>query len=423
MRLRDDPAVRIAFVCFAAAAIVLLGIVGSGRGTPFGDFDKAYYPAGRIILTTPSRVYDCAHVDGLCFVNIPIVALLFAPLAFLSLPVAHAVVVVGSIATVFMVAVLLIKLSRAVKWRRYAVLALILLNGPLYYSVRLGNLTHVVLAAVLLAVWWLIRGADARGGALLALTAMIKPPLLIWLPYFALRRRWRAASGMIAMLLLVIAASIALYGVDLHLAWMRQFVAGASSRPVGAYNVQSIGGFLVRLTTSGTLVNWWPVDVSPAFWAAEAALVAAALVVSIGASALASTPRAPSVQLREFSMVLCVMLLVSPISWTHYYCLLLLPLATYITAAIEMPHTRGWQVGMAAAGLLVSLPATLWVPAHWLIGAVIARVLLSYYLFGAALLLSLLATAAVQARRMYPMVESVDLAIGTSPAVQRRGWA
>ena len=46
---------------------------------------------------------------------------------------------------------------------------------------------------------------------------------------------------------------------------------------------------------------------------------------------------------------------------------------------------------MATAVLLVSLPVTLWIPAHPFFGPVIARALLSHYVVGGALLLLTLA--------------------------------
>ena len=66
-----------------------MAVVSTGRGTPFGDFDKAYYPAGHLATTPASALYDCAHEDGLCFVNVPIVALAFVPLGRFPLRAAH----------------------------------------------------------------------------------------------------------------------------------------------------------------------------------------------------------------------------------------------------------------------------------------------------------------------------------------------
>ena len=396
---RDDVQARCIFAAFAVAAVALLALESTGRATPFGDFDKAYYPAGRAVAAAPSRLYDCAHADGLCFVNPPIVALLFAPISSLPLGAAHFVVVAGSIAAIALASWLLLGLCEARGVRRFVILAMILVDGPLYYSVRLGNLTHVVLLLLIIAVGWLVRGLQGRAGALLAVSALLKPPLLIWLPYFALRRERRAGVVMAATLAACGVLSIALFGIGLNLAWARQFVFGSGAHPIGAYNVQSIAGFLVRLTTSGTLVTWRPVPVGRMVYAAQMALTVGVMGVALASGASAGAPRTRPAQLREYSVLLCVMLLVSPISWTHYYCLLLLPLAAYVAGSAAVP-SRGWsRWAIGSAALLVGLPVMLWVPPGRL-GALIARVLLSHYVFGAALLLGTFAAASLRTRRV-----------------------
>jgi hypothetical protein len=386
------------FMVFAISAVWFLSLNSSGRGTPFGDFNKAYYPAGQLAYTQPARLYDCVHADGLCFVNIPIVAFWFTPLSSLSLPAAHTVVTVVSAVTVAAIVWGLIVLTGASGWQKYAIAAAVALNGPLFYSIRLGNLTHVVLLAVVAAVFLLTRSRDVGAGILLALCALAKPPLLIWLPYFVLRRQWSAALGMSGCLLFAVAVSVAWFGVDLHRVWFDQFVAASNANAVGAYNVQSINGFLVRLTTSGTLVNWQPVDVGFGFRLAQVGLSLVVIAIALGSGILGGAPRTKPAALREYSVVLCAMLVLSPISWTHYHCFLLLPIAAYLANAIDVPRTTMWMVLVATSAFLVSLPVMLWVPQHPLIGAVIARILLSHYFFGCCLLLATLAAVAVNPR-------------------------
>jgi hypothetical protein len=399
VRRRDaDTVANFVFILFAICTVWFLSFQRSGRGTPFGDFDKAYYPAGRAAITQPARLYDCGHVDGLCFVNIPVVALAFTPVALLSVAAAHAVVTMTSIAAVAALAWGLIVLTAAEGWRRYAVVAAVLLNGPLFYSVRLGNLTHVVLVVIVVALLLLIRRHDARAGILLGLCALAKPPLLIWMPYFLLRRRWPAALGMAACLLMTVAASLAWFGLDLHRVWFDRFVAQSNANAVGAYNVQSINGFLVRLTTSGTLVDWRPVDVDWGFRITQLVLSLVVMTTGLMSGVAGGMPRTAAAGLREYSVLVCAMLALSPISWTHYYCFLLIPVAAYLANRIEVPRTAVWIALVAASGLLVSLPVMLWVPSHPLFGTLIARILLSHYFFGCCLLLATLLGAAVHAR-------------------------
>ena len=273
-RRQRNRAVAVAFGAFGAVSIAAMLVFTTGRGTPFGDFDKAYYAAGKLVRTAPAQLYSCANADGLCFVNVPIVALAFAPLARLSPPTAHAIVAAGSAAAVAIAVWALIALTGAAGWRRFAVVALVLLNGPLFYSLRLGNLTHVVLALLVVTCICLTSDRDAIAGVLLGKAAALAR---------GLPSRIRNAHG-----------------------------CHARHEP-------------------------------------------------------------------DFVDALLLFLLVL--------------LAAYAARAVDLPYTRWWRAWMAVSALLVSAPVALWVPAQPVVGAIVARVALSHYVFGALLLCGGLATA------------------------------
>ena len=66
-----------------AVAALLVAVLRPAAWASLPDFDKAYYPAGHKALAAPATLYDAPVVD---FVNVPLVALLFAPFAWLSEP-------------------------------------------------------------------------------------------------------------------------------------------------------------------------------------------------------------------------------------------------------------------------------------------------------------------------------------------------
>jgi hypothetical protein len=66
----------------ATAVGVACALLALTSGPVLIDFEKAYLYAGRTVLTEPSKLYECTR--GQCFVNIPIVALLFVPFALLN---------------------------------------------------------------------------------------------------------------------------------------------------------------------------------------------------------------------------------------------------------------------------------------------------------------------------------------------------
>jgi hypothetical protein len=97
--------------------------------------------------------------------------------------------------------------------------------------------------------------------------------------------------------------------------------------------------------------------------------------------------------LLQFSMVVILALVVSPLSWTHYYLYLLVPLGLYIGGRFPLPSdavTRWlfWP-GYVLASLPVILPAMELEPdpPPGLLAELAARTIVSAWLFGALLML------------------------------------
>ena len=399
---------RILLALVAAASVVAFGVVSWGRATPFGDFNKAYYPAGVAVVSDPSRLYEC-QISNACFVNIPIVAALFAPFGWLDLFTAQVLFTMAGAGAVIVAAYLLTALADGSPQGRYAVIAMFALNGPLLYSARLGNLTHVMLPFLVLAVVALVRGRQLQGGALLAFLATIKPPLLLFVPYLLARGQWRAAVGFSAALAMIAAMSLTWFGAELHSVWLEEIGQPFSDRPLGAYNVQSVAGALAHLLHPGNLTNFEPLEVSPKFKVVQYA-VTGLLATTAGLVALLSgRPQSDAARWFELNMVLVLTLLASPLTWTHYYAFCLIPLSGY--AMTERSIHGWWHPTIAVAAVLVSLPVVLALPTLPALQAVVERVLISHYVAGAIVLLGALCASRWQARQLH----SAHAALGVRP--------
>jgi len=67
-----------------------------------------------------------------------------------------------------------------------------------------------------------------------------------------------------------------------------------------------------------------------------------------------AAPRDVIARLRR--IVLALVLIASPLTWTHYYALLLLPFTLYLTGRLELPDDLLTTGLMRASLVLVSLP-------------------------------------------------------------------
>ena len=361
--------------------------------TLFSDFYKAYFPAADVLWDTGLKAnFPFTEMGAGGFVNVPVLAWLFVPLVPLGEEAAGWVfLALGASATTL--AFLLLRRSARTKAGSAPLLLLFLVNGPLVNSLREGNTTHFVLLMLIFALLLLQNGSDFAAGVMIGLCAVIKLPLLLFAAYFCLRRRWLAVAGGASAIGGILLLSVAAFGVDNNISWVSCCVLPFIGRVIPAFNVQSIDGFVLRLVTGTShLSNWDPVDLPVAYGVIRQVVLAAILGCTAWlvwpAGATSSRPRRThgdiARDLLEFSLVLDLALLISPISWSHYYALLLLPWGLYSGGLIPWPEdsiTRGllW-IGIVLCSLpIIALPLR-----NDLIGEIAARTLVSVTFFGGA---------------------------------------
>ncbi|MCL1464408.1 glycosyltransferase family 87 protein [Argonema galeatum] len=356
-----------------------------------GDFNKSYYPAGRLIIEDPSRLYEWGK--GLGFVNIPIFAILFTPISFLPKLAAQILITILGLICIFLSGYLLLKLTKASGWQKLAIAGLILVNGPLYYSLKQGNSTHFVFLMLIAALFCIRDRREIWLGVLLAIAALIKIPLFVLGVYFVMRGRWRVVVGFSAALLAIVAASVLLFGVDLHITWFEKCILSFAGKPLAAFNVQSVDGFLVRLLNDVDLKSWQPLEIGWEFKVWRYLLISVLVGGTIWVCWRSKPPRTIESEYLEFSIVLCIALLIAPISWTHYYLYLVLPLSLYICDRLAVPQGKIWFNSIALSTALVSLPVILDKPSNPIFQFFGSKFLVSHYFFGGLMLLGILLAA------------------------------
>lgn len=368
----------------------------------FSDFFKAYYPAGEAVLAdeVASLYREGAEVT---FVNMPIMAFLFAPLGRLDDFDAGWIFLALGLTAALASWALLARIGRY-RGSSAALLAFIfLINGPMVNSLREGNTTHFLLLLLALALLLWRAGWDYSAGLVLGFCALFKLPLLLFGGYFLLRRRWRILAGGATMAALIIGLSLWLFGLATHIAWYRVCVEPYMLGVIPAFNVQSIDAFLLRLSTGAALLqDWTPMPLPPVY-----RVVRTILLLAIYGAAVALIWRAgrreplPRVSgglstrdLTEFSLILTVALVSSPLAWTHYYLLLLLPWSLYQGGLLSLPDDTLSRSLMWSALALTSLPVLMPNLSPGLAAELVARTIVSMWLFGGLLMLIALARGA-----------------------------
>jgi len=272
---------------------------------------------------------------------------------------------------------------------RSAVLVGAALALPYVHSCAVLGQVGLLVLFLIVATWFLVeRGREWEAGIALGLAALIKLMPLALLPYFLLQRRWRPAIAA-AGVFLVLGAGLPLAALgparaaEQHAEFRRGALVGHAARTTilaekprkAKYSNNALPIVLRRLLSP---VNADPQENHPGFRVNFAELPRAAiwwsyilLLATILATSAALTLRRPATwppdsppgarRVRaQFGIWCCVMLLASPLLWTHYLPLVFWPLALLADRLERIFRVRKRVLGVAGAALAV-----------WLIGAVL----------------------------------------------------
>lgn len=337
--------------------LVILLAVGSyaAQNQYWYDFFKGYYHSGRKIVGRQDLLYDEACYG---YVNFPLLAYIFVPFARLSKELAGALFFLIGYVAILPLAYWLVKFSDLKGWARWVILFFLAVSGPLDYSVWLGNITHLIMLGMIIVLWWFKQGRHWLSGALLGGIGLIKIPLILPAGYFFIRKQWRVVGGGLLAFGLVLGLSLWLVPLSLNATWLNRCILSFAGHPVPAYNNQSVSAVLARQFMPGNL-SWEPQSPPPQFKLASniALFILYAPVLAI--LFLGRRSLRTSIMMLEFFIVLVCSMLTSPISWTHYFMLLLIP-AAFCLADDELRSKKIWlNVMLGVALVLVSSPVKL----------------------------------------------------------------
>ncbi|HEY4077861.1 MAG TPA: glycosyltransferase family 87 protein [Rhizomicrobium sp.] len=349
------------------------------------------------------------------FVNMPVVAYIFAPFALLPEPAAMYLFLAISLVVIATTWLLLARIATLNVTDRWLLLLLFAANGPLLYSLKEGNTSHFILLAMVGGFALLRAARPTAAGAVLGAAAIIKPPLLIFGLFFLLRRDTRGTLGFAAVCGAVAALSLALFGWGDNLHWFEVCVVQFSHRWLGAFNVQSIPAFLFRFAAPAGMLEDWNSKIPPARLVLPANIFFAVLL-ALAATALWRRARAqqfqasiPALEL-QYNLTICLAILASPLSWSHYYCWLLLPTALFLGWRRELPRPSriyGWLAILLVTPVVRLLKFT----APWMLEAY-KDIGVSHLLYGALLWFGMIAW--LLARRYHRVAVNHEMKLPTS---------
>jgi hypothetical protein len=244
---------------------------------------------------------------------------------------------------------------------------------PFLRQMTAGQMNIVVLAALILALGWLIRGRDTAAGFALGLAAAFKIAPLFYLLPFAGMRRWRAAAGLAAGFAAANLAALAWVGPGVHadaVPVLAQMGYGQSTWAEFGMDFyrdpfnQSFNALFHHLLTDNPHTRPW-LDLGPAVANAATWVVSLALLALYGSMLLRFRVTAANAAAERawgegetalFLGALMLMLLLPSLLWDHY-CVQALPVLFWIVGRSAPPSRRWTAAAVAAAAfVLMSYP-------------------------------------------------------------------
>ena len=333
-----------------AASLGALFLSPLGHSWPFIDLE-VYRAVGHGVLHGV-RLYDLRFPGDLAYTYPPFPALLFAALGAASLQVEEWIATSASVVllpTVIWLALRLRPVDPGLRRSDARALALVaaaiaLWTEPVWSTLRYGQIDLAIAALVLFD---LSRPDHARWkGAGIGLAAAVKLTPAIFVVYLLLTRRYRAFAVAVGSFGATVAVGYALLPHDSARFFAKVlFGPQRAGRLENAAN-QSIRGALARLLHTTEVHTLW------------LCIAAATALVGLGLAARAGRR---GDEAAGFALCAVSGLLISPVSWTHHWVLLVPALAVFTLRA----YRRRQRVVLAAGAGAVAVACShmiWWVP-------------------------------------------------------------
>lgn len=354
------PGVIVGAVAVLAATSVLVLLPRFGTDVALIDF--AVYRWGGMHAWSPDlyrstvpAVSIPGYVEGdLPFTYTPFAALVFVPFGWLSLAVAQWASLMINLAALAGVAFVSFRAEGVKAGRGLVGVSLLVgcaaaLLEPGFQNLMFGQINVVLVLAIL---WDVLRpsGSTRGQGIAVGLAAAIKLTPAIFILFFLVTGRWRAALRSAITFAVVTGLAAVVSPQASHDYWFGGvFVDSSRVGGVAYVGNQSLGGLVSRVTAASLTSS-------------VAGILAVAIVLACGIGAAAIVDRRRPGSLGAVLITALTGLLVSPISWTHHW-IWVVPIAVLlITARMRGRRAATWVLG--ALLVVLVMPGAIWLVPH-----------------------------------------------------------
>ena len=325
---------------YVILAIVIIGFFRNTLRRGMNDFDVVHRAATRVLHTENLYNFEDGHY---LYKYSPFFALLVAPVGLLPLSYAGFLWLLGMCVSLFFILKMAKKMIMGDKPPPgfFYILSLLLASKFLVREIRLGQTDFLILLFIFLCLLFVQRRKEFVAGAFLALSVLIKPTALIFIPYFLYKKEFRIVASTILMSLVFLLLPSLVYGfsgnANLLLGW--KTIMSVSSPPLLAVDMnQSIFAFFYRLLTPEP----YEVNILHLSYTVTNVIIYASVIgLFLFLFFLATKPPAVGTSFLhnkesiEYSLIFIFMALFSPLGWFQNYSSAILAIMILVYYVLE----------------------------------------------------------------------------------------
>jgi alpha-1,2-mannosyltransferase len=332
-----------------SALFLLVGLRAVSQAAFFSSeaTDFTVYFSAADALTRGQDPYSIVSARGWHFISPVATAVLFTPLTQFPTAIASAIWYLLSIgflgATIVLALDLLVPNKDSDVRTRTWIIALLVLAGPMIVTLSRGQWSLLIGFLITLGWWLYEKDRLFFSGFCFGFAAALKVLPIVFAFYLIVKRRWIALGGFITALVI---GAVVMPGIfvkwseipRLHEEWFRLVLYPALTNTHNTVYGELLNPALKRNQSFAAVVFR---TANPSIWIRTACtLLLDASVAVIAAMTLWHNRigRNTAVDAAEVGVVTCLMLFVSPVTWSHYYAELLLPtlLLTCVATGLVM---------------------------------------------------------------------------------------
>jgi len=349
------------------------------------------------------------------YIHLPLVSFLSRPLLFIPYQIIIKPLLLINFIAMMLSLQLILKLMGSGSKLRWLSIAILLMAFfyPTRYSFRLGQTSPIVFLGITSLCYLAKAGYSKTSGCVLGGIISLKITPIFFLFYFLIRKKWSLVVSSVITLLVIGICSILLVGWESNIIFLQNIIR-FNGFSLASWNNQSLDGFLLRWVTDALHLYDWhllelPIEMKVLKFFALSIMLLLWLIILFQPADIKEEDRC----LLDFSLTLILLVIFSPISWSHYLLFLVFPYMVLLITLIQNKTTpyRKLMIG----GLILSYPGVALPPSYFLvlvnfpiINKVPLPVLSSLGFLGGIILIMIVLSHTIITRKMDERIENIS---------------